>query len=274
MPRFEISRIEESDIISYRRFLLENHFSSGEEEAFNWYRSIGSTMMFLMKDKGIIIGSGICHAMGESGWIGAICVDENYRRKGLGKRLSDYAVETLKGRGCSTILLRASETGALVYESLGFRRTGRYENFPSPPNGWDLPSETSAEFNEITQLEARHVALDHETSGEQRGEYLTRAVGANGIEIVADGNLAGFAIPGIDRGFMCSVTDEGLIEPLMAEISRGRTFKIRTLIGSRANEYLHSLGYSSEDGAIRMALGNDPIRKIRNVAGTISSSIG
>ncbi len=274
MAQFEIIPIEESDIPSYREFLLNNHFSSGEQEAFNWYRTIDSTTMFLMKDSGRIMGSGICHAMGDTGWIGAICVDEKYRRKGLGGKLSDYAVETLKGRGCSTVLLRASETGALVYESLGFRRTGRYENFLSPPDGWDLPSETSVEFRKINRLEERHVALDHETSGEHRGKYLLHPTGASGIETVVDGELSGFAIPGIDRGFMCSVSDENLIESFIGEISRGKKFKIRTLVGSRANEYLHSQGYSSEDGAIRMSLGNDPIRKIRNVAGTISSSIG
>lgn len=113
----------------------------------------------------------------------------------------------------------------------------------------------------ISRLESRHVALDSETSGEQRGNYLTRPVGADGIEAVVGGKLLGYAIPGIDSGFMCSASDEKLIEPLMAEISR-------------ANEYMHSLGYTSRDGAIRMALGNDPIRKIRSVAGTISSSIG
>ncbi len=274
MPRFQISPIEESDIPAYRSFLLHNHFSSGEDDAFSWYRSIGSTTMFLMKDSGKVVGSGISHAMGDTGWIGAICVDEGYRRQGLGKRLTDYAVETLKKGGCSTVLLRASETGALVYESLGFRRTGRYENFNSPPDGWALTTDVSADFRDITRLEERHASLDHEASGELRGNYLRHMGGTGGIESVVDGELMGFAIPGIDRGFLCSVSDEELIEPMMAEITRGRKFKIRTLIGSRANEYLHSQGYSSEDGAIRMALGVDPIRKIRNVAGTISSSIG
>lgn len=274
MPRFAIRPVEDSDIQEYRSFLLKNHFSSGEQNAFYWYRSIENTTMYLMKDSGNIIGTGICHSLGGTGWIGAICVDEKYRRMGLGRKLTDYAVGILKGMGCSNVLLRASETGALVYESLGFKRTGRYENFLSPQDGWNFTSDIPVSLRRIDTLEDRHVVLDEQNSGEKRENYLRRIGGARGIETVSNGKITGFAIPSIDNGFMCSVSDENMIEPLMAEITRGNKFKVRTLVGSKANEYLHSLGYKSEDGAIRMAMGNDPIRKIRNVAGTISSSIG
>lgn len=274
VDQLEIAPIEDTDSKPFMAFLQKYEFAAGEIGIFSWYRSIESTTMFALKDSGRIIGTGISYAMGKTGWIGSICVDEEHRRQGLGRRLTDYAVERLKEQGCSTVLLRASETGALVYESLGFRVTGKYENFLAPQGGWRLPDRTGYKYREITSLETGHFKLETRVSGENKENYLKALPGGKGLEISSDGLLQGFAYPTIGDGFLGIVENEELIEPLMARFANGKQFKIRTLVGSRSNDFLRSLGYKTEDGAIRMALGNDPIIKIRNVVGTISSSIG
>lgn len=274
MDQLEIEPLTTTDEPAFKSFLRKYHFAAGEDKVFNWYRSAGTTTMYAVKDSGKVIGTGMSYGMGQTGWIGAICVDEEHRRLGFGRKLTDYAVDTLKEQGCSTVLLRASETGAIVYESLGFRRTGRYDNFISPPNGWDLPQKGGYEFREITFLDGRHIELETQASGEHKGSFLATLPEGKGIEIIQDDELVGFAYPSVGDGFIGVASDEEAIGPMMAMISNGRKFKIRTLVGSRSNEFLHSLGYKTEDGAIRMALGEDPVKKIRNIVGTISSSIG
>lgn len=274
MAEIGVEPINDSERDRFKHFLLRYDFAAGQDEIFNMYSSVPATTMFAAKQAGEIIGSGISYCMGNTGWIGAICVDASLRRKGIGRMLTDYAVDTLRSQGCSTILLRASRTGAIVYETLGFRRTGVYENFLPPPNGWSLSSGDTFQMSEISSLKERHVELESQISGENKGRYLLALPEGKGIETFDQGKLVGFAFPSIGDGFICAVSDEVYIEAMVSNISRGKPFKIRTLIGSRVNDYLHSLGYRSQDGAIRMALGKDPALKIRNIAGTISSSIG
>ncbi len=274
MDQLKIAPIVDKDRKPFMDFLKRYEFSAGEELIFDWYRSIKSTTMFALKDSGVIIGTGISYAMGQTGWIGSICVDEEHRRQGFGRKLTDYAVETLKEQGCSTVLLRASQTGAKVYQSLGFRITGSYENFLAPLGGWKLPERKEYVFRELVSLESRHYSLEAEVTGENKENYLKALPLGKGVEVMSGDVLRGFAYPTIGDGFLGVVEDEELIEPLMARMANGSEFKIRTLIGSRSNDFLRSLGFKTQDGAIRMALGSDPMKKIRNVVGTISSSIG
>ena len=54
------------------------------------------------------------------GWIGALGVAPEARRRGLGTALTEAAVRWLRARGAPTVLLYATEAGRPVYERLGF----------------------------------------------------------------------------------------------------------------------------------------------------------
>lgn len=270
----KISILSDAEKNAFREFLNRYDFSAGDENIFSWYDSLPGTTMFVAKTDGKIVGTGISYSLGRTGWIGTICVDEGHRKKGIGRALTEVVIDTLENQGSETILLRASEEGAKLYRSMGFRVTGRYENFLPPDSGWSFDSGDGHTFREMSTLGKQHLELDREITGEDREPMLARLFPATGYELVEGNEMKGFVFPSVGDGILGFSGDGEAVNALMARISNGRHFKIRTLVGSKANSFLHSLGHSTRDGAIRMSLGEDPLKRIKNVVGTISSSIG
>lgn len=62
------------------------------------------------------------------GYIWGVYVESSYRKKGIGKKLTNATAEYLKTIGCTKAILNASPAGKPIYESLGF----------SPSNGMQL----------------------------------------------------------------------------------------------------------------------------------------
>jgi N-alpha-acetyltransferase 30 len=84
--------------------------------------------------RGAMIGTILCKldpvdesdpSLGNKGYIGMLIVDKNFRKRGIGQRLSIMAMERMVAAGCEQIVLEteASNKGALsLYEKLGFMR--------------------------------------------------------------------------------------------------------------------------------------------------------
>ena len=79
---------------------------------------------------GRLIGTITTVAYGtELAWIGMMLVDPDYRRRGLGTRLMQTALEHLQRIGVASIKLDATPAGRPLYESLGFRPEGLIERW-------------------------------------------------------------------------------------------------------------------------------------------------
>ncbi len=55
------------------------------------------------------------------GYIWGVYVEADYRKRGIGKRLTQRVVDHLKHMGCTRVVLNASPSGKSVYEQLGFQ---------------------------------------------------------------------------------------------------------------------------------------------------------
>jgi len=82
-------------------------------------RSPAGTVL-VAPDDGGLIGVAACASFGATGWIGAVGVVPEARRRGWGTALTTAATAWLRDRGAQTILLYATEAGRPVYERLGF----------------------------------------------------------------------------------------------------------------------------------------------------------
>ena len=62
-----------------------------------------------------------------SAYITSVYVPPEHRRNGIAKRITLAAIEWAREHGCVVVRLRASDTGRLVYQALGFTPTSEME---------------------------------------------------------------------------------------------------------------------------------------------------
>lgn len=148
-------------------------------------------------DQIIAVGQGI--ATGRAGWIGNIIVRPEARNRGLGSRVTQDIVELLRGRGCSTLLLIATELGEPVYQKLGFRKTGEYVFLRLPR----LPAVPTTSVRRLQPSETEAVfKLDAFATGEARGDLLAPHLGAGWVHTDPSGALDGFFLPSFAAGLV------------------------------------------------------------------------
>jgi ribosomal protein S18 acetylase RimI-like enzyme len=80
-------------------------------------------LIFLAESNSEIIGACIAGYDGHRGWLYAVAVSPEHRRRGTGTQLVKHAMQALKELGCIKVNLQIRSTNkevAAFYESLGF----------------------------------------------------------------------------------------------------------------------------------------------------------
>jgi ribosomal protein S18 acetylase RimI-like enzyme len=86
-----------------------------------YVEKINSNLLLYMVDNGIIIASIFSYEDNKNITIGHICVDENYRKKGIGKIIMDDLEKRIKKLGYKLITLGSLEVAEGFYENIGFK---------------------------------------------------------------------------------------------------------------------------------------------------------
>jgi len=116
---------------------------------------------------GEIVGTAASVGFGPTGWLGGVTVTPQARGNGLGRQLTEAAIDALGER--DTILLLATPMGRPVYEKLGFEADGTYRVFTS---GAQRPEKT-IELRDVTPADHDAIkALDRRVTGEDRSLVL------------------------------------------------------------------------------------------------------
>ena len=137
------------------------------------------------------VGAAGCIAFGASGWIGAVVVAPEQRRRGLGGALTRTAAGWLTARGARTVSLHATELGRPVYRRLGFVAEGEWVTLiadaaaPRPAPPWLRPGRP----DDLPAV----LALDRGATGEDRCSVLRATWPQRGL-VAEDGagRLRGF----------------------------------------------------------------------------------
>ena len=154
---------------------------------------------------GRVVATGLAVVSLPVGWIGAIVVELEYRRRGYGRAMTEEICRRLRTAGCATLSLEATDAGRPMYERMGFRLATHYhqlqaDHLPQPP----VPPEgTRVRMLAGTDLPAVF-GLDRLATGEDRSAALAVLAEAGGWVLVGDseseGGLRGFLLPA-DRSY-------------------------------------------------------------------------
>src|SRR4051794_35324532 len=118
---------------------------------------------------GAAAGAVCCVSFGATGWIGALGVAPEARRRGLGRALTEAAVARLRERGATTVLLFATDMGRPLYERLGFVIEGAATAWRG--NAGSIP--TGVQIRRLRENDRAAVGeLDREATGEDRSNLL------------------------------------------------------------------------------------------------------
>jgi predicted N-acetyltransferase YhbS len=174
------------DIKEMRGVLERAGLSSSRTVEFNLASS--SARMFVGCRDGLVVGVAGCVRFGRTGWLGNVAVDDAFRGRGLGRALSQTAVDRLRQAGVETVLLTATEIGKPIYERMGFADEGVSYGI------WEQPQPTSLGCDRPAPVQPGQIEdairQDAEATGEDRSSYL--APFADRARVVAGRPQAGY----------------------------------------------------------------------------------
>jgi predicted N-acetyltransferase YhbS len=224
-------------------------------------RSAGGVILVAPDDQGGVCAVACCAVFAGTGWIGALGVVPEARRRRLGAALTRCAVEWLRAGGAATVMLYATEAGRPIYERLGFESEGRATAWRgvAGASGWAAAGELRR--RRLTEADRAAVAaLDRDVTGEDRSAVLDaiRPLTGVGVDGAQAETLDGWAVAspwGAGAGVIARTPAAGLA--LMAAATRGPA--AGTLIVPDANAAaaaaLRAWRFVRLNDALRMRLG-------------------
>jgi GNAT superfamily N-acetyltransferase len=145
---------------------------------------------------GRLVATGLATANGPVGWLGAIVVDADYRRRGIGRAVTEDLCRRLRTAGCETLSLEATDAGRPMYERMGFRVVTTYhqlqaDHLPDPPAA---PGGATVRRLEPVDLPAVF-ELDRLATAEDRSVPLRVLAESDGWILERSGSVSGFLLP-------------------------------------------------------------------------------
>lgn len=200
---------------------------------------------YVSRERNRIAGTGSIILNGESGWLGNIIVAPEFRRFGLGTRITEYLLDRLKQAGCIHRLLVATAMGEPVYRRLGFQTSMIYRFYQGKRlPGLHNPAIRTLAPSDFTQA----IELDRRISGERRDSLLSRFLSPGWAYRDSDHSpLRGIFLPSFAMGWIIATDEEAGLALLHFKHSReeaksvvpeANTSAIKWLIENHFHEYL------------------------------------
>lgn len=214
---------------------------------------------FLIIQDDSIIGTGNVFLKDKIGWLANIIVDEKYRKKGFGFKMTKFLVDYLSNKGCETQLLIATELGEAVYQKNGFTKIADYQCYDSE-TAFDFKYSKSIRFLKSTDLE-QVCELDFIANDEDR-KHLIKKYYKSGLGYFNKQDvLVGFYLPEFGRGLVLSTTESAGLELLKIKHSKKGRRSLLPLENKIGIDFLDSIGLKKGMKSSRMILGKENLWK-------------
>jgi len=259
----EIELLSEGHLTAALRLTEQSQWNQTERD---WRRlfDLRPRSCFGASLDGRLIGTVTTVAYGkELAWIGMMLVDPDYRRRGLGTRLMQTALEYLRRIGVESIKLDATPAGRPLYESLGFRPEGLIERWegighPGLKEKWPVWDE---------RLRPAVYAFDHLAFGADRSPILASLMEdpmvAPLVAMTPEGQLEGFALtrPGRQAFYIGPAAARGretalaLLDGMLVQLAGEKVFLDFNTTFGLGSEVLADRGLTKQRDLTQMAFG-------------------
>jgi len=202
-----------------------------------------------------VVGTGNVIIKEKVGWLANIIVDEDYRGKGLGYKMTKFLVAFLNDKGCETQLLIATELGEAVYKKIGFRKITEYLCFDSEV---DLDFNYTKSIRELKNSDLESIyKLDSDANGENRTHLIDKFY-RNGFGYFNNDNeLLGFFLPDFGRGLVLSRDNQAGIELLKLKHSKKGKRTLLPIDNQNGINLLERNGLRKGEKCSKMILGKE-----------------
>jgi ribosomal protein S18 acetylase RimI-like enzyme len=204
---------------------------------------------------GRAIGGVCCASFGATGWIGALGVLPDARRRGGGEALTRAACARLRERGAETVLLFATDMGRPLYERLGFELEGTVTAW----RGTAGTARGDVSLRNVRETDRPTIrAIDAAATGEARAPVLDALDPLSGLIVERTGEPAGWAVTSPwGAGVAVCATDDVAGVALLAAATGGPGSSTVVVPDANAGavEALSHWGFSPTAAGARMRLG-------------------
>jgi GNAT superfamily N-acetyltransferase len=203
-----------------------------------------------------IVGCGIGILHGTISWLGTIIVLPEYRRQGIGQKITKHLIQYCREQGCTTQLLTASEMGEPLYKKLGFRTNLVYE-FYRRPSAVSYPQKL--QVRKIQQEDIVSIRnLDREITGEERFPFLERFFSTGWVYVSEEaGSVRGIFLPEYGTGLILAKDSEAGIELMKLRLNGGKLTTVIPSANASAREFLETGKFQIYRITPRMFLGDE-----------------
>jgi predicted N-acetyltransferase YhbS len=204
---------------------------------------------------GRTVGGVCCVSFGATGWIGALGVLPEARRRGVGEALAEAACERLRARGTRTVLLFATDMGRPLYLRMGFEPEGGATAW----RGTAGAMRTDVELRTVREDDRGTLrTVDALATGEDRTPVLDALAPLSGLVAERAGRPAGWAVTSPwGAGVAICATDPAAGVALLASAAGGPGSS--TIVvpsgNAAAADALGRWGFSPTSAGGRMRLG-------------------
>jgi len=201
------------------------------------------------------IGAVCCASFGPTGWIGALGVLPEARRRGAGEALTRAATERLHERGAHSVLLYATDMGRPLYERLGFE----FEGTVTAWRGTAGSTRGDVSLRPVREDDRPAVRdLDRAATGEDRAAVLDALHPLSGLVAERHGAPSGWAVtsPWGAGVAVCAADDRaGVVLTAAAARGPGTSTMVVPDANVAAADALEHWGFSPTAAGARMRLG-------------------
>ena len=97
--------------------------SADERESIKSYLARNPAMSFVAKENDHIVGAALCGHDGRRGYLHHLAVKESHRKRGIGTKLTERCLESLRKDGiqkCHLFVLHTNREGKAFWEKIGW----------------------------------------------------------------------------------------------------------------------------------------------------------